>query len=191
MRIVQWLCAVLVFQLSAGLSPAQQNVEKPDQQAQTEPSDLLKDEIAASRKQTEEKGEQSLSEAGLPETPKMLQAREEYTVFAWRNRQDAFAWQSGSTKVIFGVVIFVVVAGLCLSAMQFYFAHMTPMTKTMHTNKGHANKANPDDPIEASTIEVSTSGVKITSSVIGLIILVLSIVFFFLYLKFVYPINEL
>jgi len=189
-RIVQCLCAVLLFQLAAVFSPAQQNVPKPDQQVQRAPPDLLTNEIAASRKQTEEKTPQSLSEGGLPETPKMLQAREEYTVFAWKNRQDAFAWQSVSTKVIFWIVILVVLFGLYLSSMQFNLAHKTPLTKTVQTKNGHADKGNPNDHIEASTIEVSTSGVKITSSVIGLVILVLSIVFFFLYLKFVYPINE-
>jgi len=120
----------------------------------------------------------------------MLQAREEYSVFAWKNRQDAFAWQSVSTKVIFWVVIVVVLTGLYLSWMQFKLALKMPLTKTTQTKKGQSNKANPSDQIEASTIEVTTSGVKITSSVIGLIILVLSIVFFFLYLKFVYPIIE-
>ncbi len=41
-----------------------------------------------------------------------------------------------------------------------------------------------------NTFEVSKDGVKINSAVIGLIILVVSIVFFFLYLQFVYPIHE-
>jgi hypothetical protein len=189
-RIVRWLCAVLVLQLSTGFATAQQNVAKPEQQVQREPRDLLKEEITASQNQTTKKSPESLSEGGLPETPKMLQAREEYTVFAWKNRQDAFAWQSVSTKVIFWVVIVVVLTGLYLSWMQFNLAHKMPLTKTTQTKKGQSNKANPSDQIEASTIEVTTSGVKITSSVIGLIILVLSIVFFFLYLKFVYPIIE-
>jgi hypothetical protein len=189
-RIVRWLCVILVLLLSIGFAAAQQNVAKPEQQVQREPRDLLKDEITASQKQTTEKGLGSLSEAALPETPKMLHAREEYTIFAWKNRQDAFAWQSISTKVIFWVVIIVVLAGLYLSWMQFNFAHNAPLTKTRQTKKGQANMGNPNDQIEASTIEISTSGVKITSSVIGLIILVLSIVFFFLYLKFVYPIIE-
>jgi hypothetical protein len=93
---VRWLCAVLVLQLSTGFATAQQNVAKPEQQVQREPRDLLKEEITASQNQTAKKSPESLSEGGLPE-PKMLQAREEYTVFAWKNRQDAFAWQSVST----------------------------------------------------------------------------------------------
>jgi hypothetical protein len=100
-RIVRCLCTVLVLQLSIGFAAAQQNVVKPDQQVQK-------------------------PEGGLPETPKMLQAREEYAVFTLKNRQDAFAWQSVSTKVIFWVVIIVVLAGLYLSWMQFNFAHNAP-----------------------------------------------------------------
>jgi hypothetical protein len=108
----------------------------------------------------------------------MLQARDEYSVFAWQNRRDAFAWQAWSTKVLFWVVIIVVLAGLYLSWMQFYFAHNAPLKVDKPSNDKPSNGVN--------TVEVNTSGVKITSNVIGLIILTLSIVFFFLYLKFVY-----
>jgi hypothetical protein len=191
-RLVSLLCAVLVLQLSTGFATAQQNVARPNQQVEGEPPDLLKKEIAASQAQTAEKGQQALIEGGLPETAKMLQAREEYTVFAWKNRQDAFAWQSVSTKVIFVVVIIVVLAGLYLSWMQFNFAQNAPLKVTTPSTEGPAIAATSTNPgSDVNTIEVNTSGVKITSSVIGLVILTLSIVFFFLYLKFVYPIIEL
>ena len=108
------------------------------------------------------------------------------------NRKDAFAWQSVSTKVIFMVVIIVVLAGLYLSWMQFNFAHNGPMKITRPSTEAPPIERNPGNQVEArsTTIEVNTSGVKITSSVIGLVILALSIVFFFLYLKFVYPIID-
>jgi hypothetical protein len=128
-----------------------------------------KDEIAASQNQTAEKGPQSLMEGGLPETPKMLQAREEYTIYAWKNSQDAFAWQSVSTKVIFVVVIIVVLAGLYLSWMQFNFAHNAPLKVTTPSTERSATGETRTNPVDAiNTIEVNTSGVKITSSVIGL-----------------------
>jgi hypothetical protein len=189
---VSLLCAVLVLQLPTGFVSAQQNVASPNQQVQREPPDLLTKEIAASQDQTAQKGPHPLIEEELPETPKMLQAREEYTVFTWKNRQDAFAWQSVSTKVIFMVVIIVVLAGLYLSWMQFNFAHNVPLKVTTTSTEGPAIAATSTNPgSDVNTIEVNTSGVKITSSVIGLIILTLSIVFFFLYLKFVYPIIEI
>jgi hypothetical protein len=192
-RLVSLLCAVLVLQLSPDLATAQQNEASPNQQVQGEqPPDLLKKEIAASQALTAKKGTQPSIEGELPETPKMLQAREDYTVFAWQNRRDAFAWQAVSTKIIFWVVILVVVAGLYLSWMQFNLAHNTPLKMTMPSTEGSVSATTPADPSNGiNTIEVNTSGVKITSSVIGLIILTLSIVFFFLYLKFVYPIIEL
>ncbi|OCX54716.1 hypothetical protein BEL04_10860 [Mucilaginibacter sp. PPCGB 2223] len=58
------------------------------------------------------------------------------------------------------------------------------------TTKVKVEPAGDDIPQTATTFEVSKDGLKINSAVIGLIILVVSIVFFFLYLRFVYPIHE-
>jgi hypothetical protein len=79
----------------------------------------------------------------------MLQAREEYTVFAWKNRQDTFAWQSVSTKVIFVVVIIVVLAALYLFWMQFNFAHNSPLKVTAPSTEGSAIAAT--SPTRAAT----------------------------------------
>jgi hypothetical protein len=183
-RLVSLLCAVLVLQLSTCLAQ-DQNANQPAEE------DLLKKEIAESQAQTAKKAPEFLTEGELPETPKVLQAREEYSLFTWKNRQDAFVWQSVSTKIIFAVVILVVLSGLYLSWMQFNFAHNAPLKVTPPSTEGPALATTPANPSNGvNTIEVNTTGVKITSSVIGLIILTLSIVFFFLYLKFVYPIIE-
>jgi hypothetical protein len=188
------LCVVFVLQLATCFAIAQQNVavqHEPQQQIQRESDDPLENAIADSQKAAE-KGRQSSLEGALPETPKMLQAREEYAVFAWQNRRDAFAWQSVATKVIFVVVIIVVFVGLYLSWMQFRIALQAPLKLTKPGTEGSTDETNPTRTADATnTIEVNTSGVKITSSVIGLVILTLSIVFFFLYLKFVYPIIEI
>jgi hypothetical protein len=52
--------------------------------------------------------------------------------------------------------------------------------------------AHPAPPTEEqkSTLEMGTSGVKVSSPVLGVIILVVSMGFFYLYLKTVYPIEE-
>ena len=72
-RIMRWLCAVLVLQLSSAFATAPQNLAKPDQQDQSEPRDLLKDEIAASQNQTAEKG-RIATERVLPDlSPSTLQ----------------------------------------------------------------------------------------------------------------------
>jgi hypothetical protein len=74
-RIVRWLCAVLILQLSIGFAVAQQNVAEPQQQVQKEPRDLLKEEITASENQTAKQSPESLSDGGLWETPKMALMR--------------------------------------------------------------------------------------------------------------------
>jgi hypothetical protein len=43
----------------------------------------------------------------------------------------------------------------------------------------------------STNFEISKDGIKINSAVIGLIILAMSIAFFFLYLEFVYPIHQI
>jgi hypothetical protein len=184
-RLAPWLCAVLVLQLCPGFATAQQNITRPPptptpQQLRAIPGGLRSDEAPASKEITE-RGGQFLMGNGLSETPKMLAAREQYTVYAWKNRKDAFAWQSVSTKVIFMVVVIVVLAGLYLSWMQFNFAHNAPMKITRPSTEAPPIERNPGNQVEArsTTIEVNTSGVKITFSVIGLVILALSIVFSF------------
>ena len=84
-KLAPRLCAVLVHQVSPVF--VQQNVEKRRQQVNSGTRDLLKDEIAASQ-EVEDKGRKPFIEDTLPETPKMLEAREEYIVYAWKNRRD-------------------------------------------------------------------------------------------------------
>jgi hypothetical protein len=43
----------------------------------------------------------------------------------------------------------------------------------------------------ATELDLSTKGVKVSSPVLGVIILVISFAFFYLYLVYVYPITEL
>ena len=43
---------------------------------------------------------------------------------------------------------------------------------------------------EVTELEASVKGIKVSSPVLGVIILVISLLFFYLYLAFVYPIQE-
>jgi len=85
-----------------------------------------------------------------------------------------FESQLADDRPIFWVVIGIVVVGLGLSIAQFVkgflFARTAPENDTQ------------------LKLDV-TAGVEIKSSVIGLVILAMSLGFFFLYLKFVYSIN--
>jgi hypothetical protein len=113
-------------------------------------------------------------------------------------RANVFAWQYFSSKVIFCVVVILVLSGLCFSAVQFgiamraQFLSLAKVKKTVHkltATEGQA-QAGPDSLLTtATTIEASLKGIKITSSVLGLLVLAISMGFFYLYLVFVYPIR--
>ncbi len=94
------------------------------------------------------------------------------------HRQRVFEWQHYSSIVIFVVVLLLVGAGIYFAAIQFHrdFRRTTP--------EGRPEGA------ATTEFEASLRGLKVSSPVLGVIILVISLAFFYLYLKFVYPIHE-
>ena len=102
----------------------------------------------------------------------------EYARWAVGHRQDVFRWQLWSSRVIFGFVHLLVFAGVVFSGIQFWRSMRTPWWV-----KGGGEEV-------GGHIELSAGGVKITSPVLGVIILGLSLAFFYLYLVYVYPIGE-
>jgi len=88
--------------------------------------------------------------------------------FELDHRENVLKWQHLSTQIILCVVLVLVSLGLYFAWVQFY--------------SGEVNK-------ETSEIEISTSGVKVSSPVLGVVILTLSLGFFYLYLVYVYPIT--
>jgi hypothetical protein len=198
------LCLIWGFtSASLGAEPLPQVDSKID--------DLLKrateeSKTAAEQKQNSASGTPGDRLGTLPYSSKEIEAAEErYFKFAWKNREDVFWWQSVSSRILFCVVIGVVVVGLFLSWLQLSNAHKMPTTLTVAPVQQQAQvgqqpntqEAKPPnvpaaatDSASVSTVEVSATGFKITSSVIGLIILLLSIVFLLLYLKYIYPITS-
>jgi len=102
-----------------------------------------------------------------------LMAYYSFSIAQFHRANKVLAWQSTSGKIIFWVVLAIVLAGLILSAIQFYIA----------------TKSKSDLP--ASEIKLSYKEIHIHSSVLGLLILTISIAFFYLYLNYVYPISLL
>jgi hypothetical protein len=100
----------------------------------------------------------------------------DYRVSGYQHRQRVFAWQLLSSRIIFVVVIFLVLVGVYFSWLQFRAA-MRPGTPFS------------DKPVD-TTFEASTTGFKVSSPVLGVIILALSLAFFYLYLLYVYPITD-
>lgn len=106
-----------------------------------------------------------------------LEAQFAYRVRGYQHRGRVFDWQLTSSRVIFWVVIGVVAAGLVFSWLQFRLG----LEQSRASGKPMAMSAD---------MEGSTTGVKISSNVVGLVILALSLGFFYLYLVYVYPVSE-
>ena len=102
-----------------------------------------------------------------------LRASYDFRIYSYTQAKRTFDWQYWSSKVIFWVVLLLVGAGLAFSALQFYLGYRAGTAK-----------------VEESTFEATLQGVKVSSSVLGVIVLTISIVFFYLYLKYVYPITN-
>jgi hypothetical protein len=102
--------------------------------------------------------------------------REYYTYLqkGLQHRQRVFAWQHYSSITIFVVVILLVGAGVYFAAVQFHRG----------LNQGAAGGTE-------TQFEAGPGGLKVSSPVLGVIILVISLVFFYLYLVYVYPIQEI
>jgi len=100
-----------------------------------------------------------------------LQAYYDYRISGYNHRDAVFAWQFFSSKIIFWVVLLIVAAGILFSAIQFF-------------RPAASQKS------EVTEMEASLQGVKVSSPILGVVILTLSIAFFYLYLVYVYPINN-
>jgi hypothetical protein len=87
-------------------------------------------------------------------------------VFNANFRQRSFEWQLWSSRVAFGVTMAIIAAGIVFSGAQLFVGLKWPETK------------------------FSFLGLEISSSVVGLVILAMSLTFFYLYLVHVYPIQQ-
>lgn len=109
----------------------------------------------------------------------------EFQEFTIAHHKRAYMWQFISSIIIFIVVISIVLAGLYLSYQQFNLSKILLL-------KGKPDGSPATEEVAKlmnANLEVSKEGFKVNSAVIGLVILLISLTFFFLYLKYVYPIN--
>lgn len=91
------------------------------------------------------------------------------------NGREVIHRQQSISTIIFIMVILLVLSGLVFSFIQFYIALKTAK------NKGFT----------PTTIKASMSGVEVSSSILGVIILTFSLLFFYLYIKEVYHLVSL
>ncbi len=119
---------------------------------------------------------QLLDEAGQEVQRLALASYYQYRIDGYRHRQEVFRWQLLSSRIIFVMVIFLVLVGLYFSWLQFRSALNAEPTSASS---------------QETTFEASASGLKVSSPVLGVIILAISLAFFYLYLVHVYPIEEI
>ena len=119
--------------------------------------------------------------------PVISKMQASYNEFGLQHMERAFLWQYYSSIMIFAIVVCIVITGLFLSYRQFRLQEW----KAMNPQKTVTASAEGTSEFTTTTLEFGKEGVKINSAVIGLIILSLSLAFFFLYLKYVYPIQVL
>lgn len=119
-----------------------------------------------------------LDSTSLAERNKSMREYYLYKNFGYEHRAKVFKWQLLSTKIIFVVVLFLVLCGVFFSGLQFYYA---------------VKKGNTSDDLSkslATDITASATEIKVSSPVLGVIILTLSFLFFYMYLIYVYPIKD-
>ena len=105
---------------------------------------------------------------------KSMQAYYDYKIRGFIHRSKVFEWQLYSSKLLFVIVLLLVFSGIILSALQFYAGYKEQQNNILSTE-----------------FSASIKGIKISSPVIGLIILALSLGFFYLYLVYIFPIEEI
>jgi hypothetical protein len=124
--------------------------------------------------------------------------RAEYTDYidAMSHRRRVFTMQLWSSVIIFVVVLVMVSIGLWFSYIQFQHAmtHPRVILVTPPAVPGvpaPAPAPAPGEEMPETNLKVSTTGFEVSSRVLGVIILMISFLFFYLYIQYVYPIHEL
>jgi hypothetical protein len=107
-----------------------------------------------------------------------LRAYYDYRATGLEHRKAVFKWQLFSAKLIFCIVLIVVATGIVLAIMQF-------RAELQLVREGKSVT------LSKSELEASSSGIKVSSSIVGIIILTLSLAFFYFYLVYVYPIEDI
>jgi hypothetical protein len=102
------------------------------------------------------------------------------------HRQNAYKWQEHASTVVLILVVLVVVSGVAFSGYQLYKSVNIP--KAMPTGAAPTPEVHSEGNL-ATDFRVSQQGIQITSSVVGIVVLAISLAFLYLFIANVYPIN--
>ncbi len=130
----------------------------------------------------------------------------EFNIWTNSYTRSLYIWQSRASIIIFFVVIGLVLAGLYFAWLQFQTTlHLARALPTAHPapppieteaptppsphSGEHAAEDSAPAAADRTEFRIGKDGIVIQSSFVGLIILAMSMGFFILYLKYVYPIT--
>jgi hypothetical protein len=99
-----------------------------------------------------------------------------YNLWALDNTKSLIEAQHWKGEVIFWLVVFILLIGLGMSIVQF-----RPLLKNIRSGKQS----------DQTTFKASLTGFEISTSIVGLVMLTISLAFFYLYLINVFPIETL
>ena len=100
-----------------------------------------------------------------------IKAYYDYRINGFKHRHSVFQWQLYSSKIVFIAVLVLLLAGIVFSGIQFW-------------------KGLKDNKLETTSLEALPTGIKVSSPVLGIIVLIISLLFFYLYLVYIFPIQE-
>ncbi|MEL6440576.1 MAG: hypothetical protein AAFQ80_15120 [Cyanobacteria bacterium J06621_8] len=97
---------------------------------------------------------------------------QEYNLWAFKHTKSFFSWSFISSIIIFFIVHIIIGFGIYFSYIQF---------KNTVITQG--------EEISTSSLKISKDGLEVSSSVMGIITLLISLAFFYLYIEKIYPIT--
>jgi hypothetical protein len=121
-----------------------------------------------------------------------------HRVWTQEFKQRSFEWHLLSSRIIFGLVIFIVCFGLLITYMQFRKDY-TDVSYHQTQPRGVEAKPAEGDPAaiaaavpskSVTSLKLGPGGLELSSQIIGLAVLAFSLGFFYLYVKNVYPMTE-
>ncbi|MDA8019237.1 MAG: hypothetical protein MPN21_17490 [Thermoanaerobaculia bacterium] len=121
---------------------------------------------------------ESLDEASREALFERYRRYQQHHISMLEHRERLFRWQLTANQISFWMVLVLVFSGLVFAGIQF----RTSMLAAKETGGS-------SDVMQELTL--GAQGITIRSSVIGLVILGLSLGFFYLYLVYVFPLDEL
>lgn len=121
------------------------------------------------------------------------QAQQNYHVFYYDEyarklaqiQLDTFLWQARASEILVWLVVVICLSGIVFSGYQLLKA--TTLVPGA-VEKGEVTKVSVSQPLE-TTLELSTEQVRLTSSVIGLVVLIISLGYLYLFLNQVYEVK--